>query len=135
MAKIPRVPVENQITTLSMVKIATKFSPCTLAGVYVYTPHIHQFPFTQFPNSHFPFISFHSSQFSCFPSKKLPVQLPCFPKPCSSLDELLGFQYCLPSLQYYILKFSSTTLPFSRSLFPSHRDFSPFLSFLLSVKK
>ena len=27
-AKIPRVPVENQITTLSVVKIATKFSPC-----------------------------------------------------------------------------------------------------------
>ena len=26
-AKIPRVPVENQITTLSMVKIAIKFSP------------------------------------------------------------------------------------------------------------
>ena len=29
MAKIPRVPVENQINTLSMVKIAIKFSPCT----------------------------------------------------------------------------------------------------------
>ena len=28
MAKIPRVPVENQITTLSMVKIVIKFSPC-----------------------------------------------------------------------------------------------------------
>ena len=28
MAKIPRVPVENQITTLSVVKIAIKFSPC-----------------------------------------------------------------------------------------------------------
>ena len=28
-AKIPRVPVENQITTLSVVKIAIKFSPCT----------------------------------------------------------------------------------------------------------
>ena len=27
-AKIPRVPVENQITTLSVVKIAIKFSPC-----------------------------------------------------------------------------------------------------------
>ena len=27
-AKIPRVPVENQITTLSVVKIAMKFSPC-----------------------------------------------------------------------------------------------------------
>ena len=27
-AKIPRVFVENQITTLSMVKIAIKFSPC-----------------------------------------------------------------------------------------------------------
>ena len=26
-AKIPRVPVENQITTLSVVKIAIKFSP------------------------------------------------------------------------------------------------------------
>ena len=26
--KIPRVPVENRITTLSVVKIATKFSPC-----------------------------------------------------------------------------------------------------------
>ena len=26
--KIPRVPVENQITTLSVVKIAIKFSPC-----------------------------------------------------------------------------------------------------------
>ena len=29
MAKISRVPVENQITTLSVVKIAIKFSPCT----------------------------------------------------------------------------------------------------------
>ena len=28
MAKIPRVPVENQVTTLSVVKIAIKFSPC-----------------------------------------------------------------------------------------------------------
>ena len=27
-AKIPRVPVENQITTLSVVKIAIEFSPC-----------------------------------------------------------------------------------------------------------
>ena len=27
-AKIPRVPVEDQITTLSVVKIAIKFSPC-----------------------------------------------------------------------------------------------------------
>ena len=27
-AKIPRVPVENQITTLGVVKIAIKFSPC-----------------------------------------------------------------------------------------------------------
>ena len=27
-AKIPRVPVENQITTLSLVKIDIKFSPC-----------------------------------------------------------------------------------------------------------
>ena len=31
-AKIPRVPVENQITTLSVVKIATKFSPCSVKG-------------------------------------------------------------------------------------------------------
>ena len=31
MAKIPRVPVENQITTLSVVKIAIKFSPCTMS--------------------------------------------------------------------------------------------------------
>ena len=28
-AKIPRVPVENQITTVSVVKIAIIFSPCT----------------------------------------------------------------------------------------------------------
>ena len=28
-AKIPRLPVENQITTLSVVKIAIKFSPCS----------------------------------------------------------------------------------------------------------
>ena len=28
MAKIPRVPVENQITTLSVVKISIKFLPC-----------------------------------------------------------------------------------------------------------
>ena len=28
MVKIPGVPVENQITTLSVVKIAIKFSPC-----------------------------------------------------------------------------------------------------------
>ena len=27
-AKIPRVPVENKITTLRVVKIAVKFSPC-----------------------------------------------------------------------------------------------------------
>ena len=27
-AKIPRVPVENQIATLSVVQIAIKFSPC-----------------------------------------------------------------------------------------------------------
>ena len=31
-AKIPRVLVENPITTLSVVKIAIKFSPCTLAS-------------------------------------------------------------------------------------------------------
>ena len=30
-AKIPRVPVENQITTLSVVKIAIRFSPCGTA--------------------------------------------------------------------------------------------------------
>ena len=30
LAKIPRVPVENQITTLSVVKIAIKFSPCSI---------------------------------------------------------------------------------------------------------
>ena len=29
-AKIPRVPVENQITTLSVVKIAIKFCPCRI---------------------------------------------------------------------------------------------------------
>ena len=29
MAKIPRVPVKNQINTLSVIKIAIKFSPCT----------------------------------------------------------------------------------------------------------
>ena len=29
-AKIPRVPVENQIATLNVVKIAIKFSPCGL---------------------------------------------------------------------------------------------------------
>ena len=37
--KIPRVPVENQITTLSVVKIAIKFSPCTtfvqLANIWI----------------------------------------------------------------------------------------------------
>ena len=34
--KIPRVPVENQITTLSVVKIAIKFSPCNVkTDVYV----------------------------------------------------------------------------------------------------
>ena len=32
MEKIPRVPVENQITTLSVVEIAIKFSPCMLSG-------------------------------------------------------------------------------------------------------
>ena len=30
MAKIPREPVENQITTLSLVKIAIEFSLCTI---------------------------------------------------------------------------------------------------------
>ena len=30
MAKIPRVPVEKKITTPSVVKIAIKFSPCTV---------------------------------------------------------------------------------------------------------
>ena len=29
-AKIPRVPVENQITTLRVVKIAISFSPCSI---------------------------------------------------------------------------------------------------------
>ena len=42
MAKIPRVPVENQITTLSMVKITIKFSLCrlfeTIAGLIRDTP-------------------------------------------------------------------------------------------------
>ena len=33
-AKIPRVPVENLITTLSVVKIAIKFSPCGRKCVY-----------------------------------------------------------------------------------------------------
>ena len=33
-AKIPRVPVENQFTTLSVVKTATKFSPCSAACQY-----------------------------------------------------------------------------------------------------
>ena len=32
-AKIPRVPVENQITTLNVVKIAIKFSPRRLFRV------------------------------------------------------------------------------------------------------
>ena len=32
MAKISRVPVENQITTLSVVKITIKFSPCIVEG-------------------------------------------------------------------------------------------------------
>ena len=32
--KIPRVPVENQITTINVVKIALKFSPCTLIIFY-----------------------------------------------------------------------------------------------------
>ena len=36
MAKIPRVPVENQITTLSVVKIAIKFSPCILSIYYTF---------------------------------------------------------------------------------------------------
>ena len=36
-AKIPRVPVENQISTLSMVKISPKFSPCTFTLNYTYT--------------------------------------------------------------------------------------------------
>ena len=34
-AKIPRVPVENQITTLSVVKIAIKFSPCRIS-IWIY---------------------------------------------------------------------------------------------------
>ena len=29
-AKIPRVPVKNQITTLRVVKIPIKFSPCVI---------------------------------------------------------------------------------------------------------
>ena len=66
-------------------------------------------------------------------------QLSYFPKPCSSLVELPGFQYCLPILQYYIPKFSSTPLSFSRSLFPSRRDFftislfSSFSQIILSI--
>ena len=40
-AKILRVPVENQITTLSVVKIAIKFSPCTRE----------KFIFEELPNS------------------------------------------------------------------------------------
>ena len=35
-AKIPRVPVENQITTLSVVTIAIKFSPCICFITFVY---------------------------------------------------------------------------------------------------
>ena len=38
MAKIPRVPVENQITTLSVVKIAIKFSSCTIELSNVWLP-------------------------------------------------------------------------------------------------
>ena len=35
-AKIPRVPGENQITTLSVVKIAIKFCPCSNQMVLFY---------------------------------------------------------------------------------------------------
>ena len=34
-AKISRVPVENQITTLNVVKIAIKFSPCVWQLFYI----------------------------------------------------------------------------------------------------
>ena len=37
MAKIPRVPVENQIATLSVVKIAMKFFPCVIASAALTT--------------------------------------------------------------------------------------------------
>ena len=63
--------------------------------VFTYTPRIHRFPFSQFTFC-FPFFSFHSSQSSCFASKKWPVQVPYLPKPCSSLVELPGFQCSLP---------------------------------------
>ena len=36
-AKIPRMPVENQITTLRVVKIAIKFSPCRNSGYTLYS--------------------------------------------------------------------------------------------------
>ena len=35
MAKIPRVPVENQIITISVVKIAIKFSACIVTRHFV----------------------------------------------------------------------------------------------------
>ena len=35
-AKISRVPVGNQITTLRVVKIAIKFSPCMISGLVIY---------------------------------------------------------------------------------------------------
>ena len=43
MAKIPRVPVENQITTLSMVKIAIKFYPCVKRKKYNKYKNINEF--------------------------------------------------------------------------------------------
>ena len=35
--KIPRVPVENEITTLTVVKIAIKFSPCSDSKRFSYS--------------------------------------------------------------------------------------------------
>ena len=49
MAKIPRVPVENQITTLSVVKIAIKFSPCTVRLSLIIFFHWEQLSIRSYP--------------------------------------------------------------------------------------
>ena len=41
-AKIPRVPVENQITTLSVITIAIQVSPCTLFTYVLFTKYCRQ---------------------------------------------------------------------------------------------
>ena len=61
MAKIPRVPVEYQITTLSMVKIAIKFSPCITFGAHTFFFDHEEHSESMWPYILFDSLSFHNN--------------------------------------------------------------------------